>query len=115
MIKMKLSVSLTVCLAVSGMLQANEISCSTEGPDLNSIEYIEEEDVIDLGFDTSDYLPENFDPHTFYMDLHTIIYVKEDVLDFDSAVNLPADFNPYAYPANFRNVSYMEPSEDFML
>ncbi len=112
MIKMKLSGFLIGFLAFSGMLQANEDTFFTEEPDLNSIEYIEEEDDIDLGFNTSDYLPENFDPYTFYMDLRAIKYAKEEVLDFNPVTNLPVNFNPYAYPKNFMDISYMDPSED---
>lgn len=115
MIKMKLSVSLIGCLAFSGMLQANEYTSFPEEPDLSSIEYIEEEDDIDLGFNTSDYLPEDFDPYTFNIDLRTINYAKEEALDFDPATNLPLNFNPYAYPGNFMDISYMDPSEDVKL
>jgi len=38
--------------------------------DINSIVYIEDEVKIDLGFDTADYLPENFDPYKSYFDLN---------------------------------------------
>ena len=39
--------------------------------DISSIEYIEEED-FDLGFNTSEYLPEDFDPYQYYFDLNSI-------------------------------------------
>ena len=40
---------------------------------LNEIEYVEEEPEVDLGFDTSDYLPKDFNPYASYFDLNSII------------------------------------------
>ena len=39
--------------------------------DLNSIEFIEEEEVIELGFDTAEYLPAGFDAYAFYFDVNS--------------------------------------------
>ena len=45
---------------------------------LKEIEFIEEEDM-ELGFDTEDYLPENFNPKKVYFDLNSISYVEEEI------------------------------------
>ena len=46
---------------------------------LNEIVFIEEDSELDLGFDTSDYLPKGFNPHETYFDLNSIIYVENEV------------------------------------
>lgn len=79
--------------------------------DLNSIVFLEAEEEIDLGFDTADYLPEDFNPNKLYVDLNQFTYIETDegsLLDFDTAAYLPKDFNPYAIPADIRAISYIE-------
>jgi hypothetical protein len=110
---MNLLPCLALAVSFTGMIRANEMPCSEDGPDLDEIEYIEEDEAdFNLGFDPSDYLPESFDPYIFYMDLAAIEYLIDDPLDFEPAACLPAHFNPYAFPANFRHISYMDPSDD---
>jgi len=78
---------------------------------LNDIPYIEDEAEIDLGFDTADYLPSNFDPYKVYFDLNTVNYIEEAVfvpLDFNTADYLPENFNPYANFPGIAGISYME-------
>ena len=79
--------------------------------DINSIVFLESEEELDLGFDTADYLPEDFDPNKVYLDLNKVTYMdwEEDSLaDFNTAAYLPKDFNPYAIPADIRAISYIE-------
>ena len=79
--------------------------------DLNEIIYIEHEPEIDLGFDTADYLPENFDPYKLYVDFDAIEYVVDDneiVLGFNTKDYLPMDFNPYADPSGIDGINYIE-------
>ncbi|BFP41595.1 hypothetical protein FGF1_24400 [Flavobacteriaceae bacterium GF1] len=46
---------------------------------LSSIEYIEEEEVIDLGFDVHQYLPLDFDPYKgMIYDVRDIQYIELD-------------------------------------
>ncbi len=88
----------------------------TSAFDINKIEYIEEED-LELGFDTKDYLPENFDPYTAYFDLSAIEYVKlqEDTgLGFDTARYLPNGFDPYTETVGVNTINFIE-EEDFDL
>lgn len=82
--------------------------------DINSIAYIEEDD-FDLGFDTSEYLPEDFDPYSLYVNLNTIYYMEDVHVFIDSEKKLPKHFNAYANPSDFRNVSYIDPMDDIKL
>tara|TARA_Y100001968_G_C19295706_1_gene686515 strand:- start:82 stop:885 length:804 start_codon:yes stop_codon:yes gene_type:complete len=84
---------------------------------LNEIEYIEEEPEFDLGFDTADYLPSDFNPYETYFDLNSIIYVENEVepeLGFDTQKYLPADFNAYTDVVDVHSINYIE-VEDFDL
>ena len=64
--------------------------------DLNAIEFIEDQDVLDI--DTSTYLPEGFDAYANPKGIEGINYIDENdtfVLDFNAKNYLPQDFNPY--------------------
>ena len=82
---------------------------------LNSINYIEDENEFDLGFDTADYLPLDFDPFNTYINLDTIPYIEDQVTVYYSEDYLPEGFNPYAYPTYFRNIDYIDPTDEFEL
>lgn len=84
--------------------------------DIHSIEYLEIEDEIELGFNTEDYLPEDFDPNMVYVDLKSVSYIKDtdEELEMVAKDLLPETFDAYAPPADFRNISYME-EEDLAL
>ncbi|QBA64937.1 hypothetical protein [Muriicola soli] len=85
--------------------------------ELSAIPYLEDNEELDLGFNTADYLPQNFDPYRAYFDLASVEYVniiEEEVHDSDLSLNLPEDFNPFAFPAHFMDVSYIE-EEDLSL
>ena len=85
--------------------------------DLNEVVYIEDEESdFELGFDTAEYLPENFDPYKQYVDLNSIEFIEEEDmsdLDFDTTEYLPEDFNPYAIPGDISSISYIEEGEDY--
>ncbi|MEM6892895.1 MAG: hypothetical protein AAF554_04335 [Bacteroidota bacterium] len=66
--------------------------------DLETVEYVEENSEWELGFDTSAYLPEGFDPYTSVVSINTINFIDlcEDVEeDFGTAEHLPQGFDPY--------------------
>jgi len=105
--------SFMIAVAING-LNAQDTNCDENQFDLSSIEYIEEEN-FDLGFNTSEYLPEDFDPYTYYMNLDSIAYVEEVAVNINSEKNLPKDFNVYANPKNFRNISYIDPTDETRL
>ncbi len=88
--------------------------------DLVSIPYLENEDegLADLGFDTSQYLPANFDPYGAYHEVVEVAYVEEEIpvhLGFETSAYLPGDFNPYDVPRDFMDISYIEPEEEIVL
>ncbi|MCM4151481.1 hypothetical protein DHD05_07760 [Arenibacter sp. N53] len=66
---------------------------------LDQITLIDEEEEINLGFDTANYLPFGFDAYAgMELDLNSIIVEELDeeiVLDFDPAKYLPLGFNAY--------------------
>jgi len=67
--------------------------------DWSKIELIEVEEEVELGFDTKDYLPKDFNPLKGKNDLNwnkiELITVDEEVeLGFDTKNYLPKDFNP---------------------
>lgn len=84
--------------------------------DLSKIIFIEEEMPLDLGFDTADYLPEDFDPYKVYVDLDAIEYIEDnedEELSFDTSEWLPENFDPYASPTDINSISYIEEEDDF--
>ncbi|WP_297796955.1 hypothetical protein [uncultured Eudoraea sp.] len=105
--------SFLVAVAITG-LNAQNPNCDENQFDLNSIEYIEEEN-FDLGFNTSEYLPEDFDPYSYYVNLDSIAYVEVLEVDIETEKNLPANFDVYANPSDFRDVSYIDPNDEIQL
>ena len=84
--------------------------------DINSITYIEDEIEIDLGFDTADYLPEDFDAHQVYFDLNGVDYIEEDLsIEWDTKEYLPKEFNAYAYPTDVQSINFIDGSDTFAL
>lgn len=82
---------------------------------LNEIEFIEDESEVDLGFDTSAYLPEGFDPYKPYFDLGSIIYLESEVglqLGFDTLDYLPAGFDPYSEALDVNSINYVYVEEE---
>ena len=82
---------------------------------LNNVNYIEDEGEIDLGFDTAEYLPLDFDPYTTYINLDAIPFIEDQVTVYYSLDYLPEGFNPFAYPTLFRNIDYIDPTDEFEL
>lgn len=81
--------------------------------DIQAIIYVEVEEE-DLGFNTADYLPANFNPHQKYVNLERMVLMElpeETELDFDSLKYLPSNFNPYAAPTDVHGINYMEIEE----
>ncbi|WP_425234759.1 hypothetical protein [Ulvibacterium sp.] len=58
--------------------------------DINTIDYIEDDEPINLNFDPYVYLPENFDPYYgMVLELDDIIYLEcEEETDLDSGPNI---------------------------
>ena len=66
--------------------------------DINNIVFIEEDQDLELGFDTARYLPENFDPYSTIISIESVNFVDvcdEIDLGFETVGYLPEDFDPY--------------------
>ncbi len=86
--------------------------------DLNEIVFIEKEPQIELGFDTADYLPKNFDPYANPSDFEAISYIDAQdqiALGFDTADYLPEGFDPYTVYFDLNAVEYIDELEEFRL
>lgn len=105
--------SFLIVVSING-INAQNLDGDENHFDFSSIEYIEEED-FDLGFNTSEYLPEDFDPYKYYFDLNSISFVEDVYVYIDSEKNLPEDFDVYANPSDFRDVSYIDPKDEIQL
>ena len=104
----------TGLLLVNGAF-ANDTDSNVRPFDINTVEYIEEEIEIDLGFDTADYLPEGFDPHKIYFDLNTVEYIEEEIELSDLTKYLPEGFDAYAFPTDVQSINYIDESDSFTL
>ncbi|NNJ89586.1 MAG: hypothetical protein HKP53_09300 [Eudoraea sp.] len=82
---------------------------------ISSIPYAELEEEFDLGFETSEYLPDDFDPNLAYASLKELPYYKaleEMELEVDTKRFLPEGFDAYANPTNFMDISFIEKEEE---
>ncbi len=79
------------------MLSAKTVSKQNTELNLNSVNYIEFEESTELGFDTSVYLPENFDPYSEEIPVESLNYIEDDSIDlgFDTSDYIPEGFDPY--------------------
>ena len=74
------------------------------------VDYLENE-ILDLGFDTASYLPEDFDAHAIPVDLDGFNFMEEDTdLDpvFDTTSYLPEGFDPYDIYIDLEAIVYLE-------
>ncbi|MEZ4810762.1 MAG: hypothetical protein R2819_10410 [Allomuricauda sp.] len=77
---------------------ANTIKEPSKDLDLDSVPFIEEDHDCELGFDTAQYLPENFDPYSGQITVGSINYIDENdeiEIGFETAGYLPLGFDPY--------------------
>jgi hypothetical protein len=109
--KKNLFTSVVLGIALGAGVYAHNPGHDNDEFDINTIVYLEDEEEIDLGFDTADYLPEDFDPYSFYIDLNTVVFIENEETEIYSSTNLPKDFNAYGYPVHFRHISYIDPEE----
>ena len=83
------------------------------------VKFLEMEEVADLGFDTTLYLPEDFDPYAAPTDLAGINFIEEEEAgldpDFDTSFYLPEGFNAYGVYFNLDDIVYIEEEEDLDL
>lgn len=106
---------------LAGLIFANGVFAAdpkTEKDELviNSITYIEDDVDFDLGFDTADYLPEDFNPYDVYVDIESIAFVEDDEdINFNSRKHLPKEFDAYAYPTDVEGFNYIDENDEIVL
>jgi len=104
-----------------GLLFANGVFAAdpkTEKDELiiNSVIYIEDSVDLDLGFNTADYLPEDFNPYEVYVDLASIAFIEDNaVIKVNSKKYLPKKFNAYAYPTDVEGFNYIDENDEIVL
>ncbi|WP_276388971.1 hypothetical protein [Eudoraea chungangensis] len=84
---------------------------------LADLTYIDENDEIELGFDTAVYLPEDYNAYEgMTFDISEIEYaeIEQNIeLGFDTKEYLPEDFNAYAeVELNLDDIIYIEDEEE---
>ncbi len=79
------------------LLSAKTVEVPKEELDLGSVPYIELEKEEALGFDTSEYLPEGFNPYAEEIPVTSVNFVEEEAVElgFDTSGYLPENFDPY--------------------
>ena len=104
-----------------GLLLANGVFASNlnKGKDdrvINSVTYIDDDTDFELGFDTADYLPEDFDPYKIYVNLDDVVFIEDDMADdINTKKHLPANFNAYAYPTDVAAFNYIDQNDEVEL
>ncbi|TMM52204.1 hypothetical protein FEE95_21190 [Maribacter algarum] len=94
---------------------ASTPSKEVEAFDINTVEYIEDDEQIDLGFDVADYLPEGFNPYKMYVDLNAVEYIEEEPVIEDFSQYLPKGFDAYAYPTDVQSINYIDENDSFSI
>ncbi|MEX0291119.1 MAG: hypothetical protein AB3N14_18595 [Flavobacteriaceae bacterium] len=113
--KDNLITSIALGLLISNGLMAHK-PCEEKDPCvIDSVVYLEDEAEIELGFDVADYLPEDFDPYTFYFNINSVEFLNEEEVEVDFSRYLPEGFDPYAAPKDFRDISYIDREDDIEL
>ena len=102
--------SLLAIFGVSLSVSARE-GVTNSHSEIDSITYLEEEEMATLDFDTSEYLPEGFNPYAAPANIMHVSYItgKEIAeLGFDTKQYLPAGFNPHRYFFDIHSIQYIE-------
>lgn len=77
---------------------------------LEEIPYVEEEELLDLGFDTKDYLPEDFDAYKLYVNLKDFEFIDLEMEAIESIpmVELGTNFDPYTDIIDVGSLNYID-------
>ncbi|MBC6999469.1 hypothetical protein [Cytophaga sp. FL35] len=111
-----LKTSLIMGLLVANAAFANIPISEIDELVLDSVDYIEEETDFDLGFDTADYLPEDFNPYKLYVDLQAIDFIEEEEsIKIKTSKYLPEGFDAFAYPSHVADFNYIDALDEVKL
>ena len=107
------------CVLMHELFAHNNVS---DEIDWNKIEILDIEEEVILGFNTKDYLPENFNPLKGKFDLNwnkiELVELEEEVaLDFDTKDYLPENFNPLKgkFDLDWNKIELVELEEEVIL
>lgn len=80
------------------LLSAKAEKTTEENFNITSVMFIEQEAEVKLDFDTSQYLPEGFNPYQDNFSVKSLNFIEDDVIDleFETSDYLPENFNPYS-------------------
>ena len=104
-----------------GLIFANGVFAAdpkTEKDELiiNSVSYIEEDVDFDLGFNTADYLPTDFNPYEVYVDLGSIAFIEDNAaIKLKTKKHLPKEFDAYAFPTDVEGFNYIDENDEIVL
>ena len=102
--------SLTLLFGVNFSISARELA-NDFTLEIDSITYLEEEEVATLDFDTAAYLPEDFNPYAAPSNFLHVSYLNEEghiELGFDTKQYLPEGFDPHEYFFDIHSINYIE-------
>jgi len=106
-------------VAVENLLFADKKNSFQTIVDITDVNVIEIDEDVDLGYDTSEFLPENFNPLKGKHDLDwtniNLVELEEEVdLGFDSKRYLPRNFNAIKgkYDLDWTSIELVEIEED---
>ncbi|MGB6154139.1 MAG: hypothetical protein WBG48_19300 [Pricia sp.] len=101
----------TGLLLVNGVF-ASDLTTEKDERVINSVNYIEDDADFELGFDTADYLPEDFNPYKLYVNLDAIVFIEDEAdVDVNTKKYLPANFDAYAYPTDVAAINYIDEND----
>lgn len=89
--------ALFLALMLVPSISAKKVEMPVEEFDLKKVVFIEDKKEIELGFDTTEYLPEGFNAYEGKTSLEAINFIENDDIDlgFDTGDYLPKGFDPY--------------------
>tara|TARA_R110002167_G_scaffold23281_4_gene82724 strand:+ start:7025 stop:7405 length:381 start_codon:yes stop_codon:yes gene_type:complete len=103
-------------LGIANGLFATDPNLDNKELDLDTVVYIEEELHPVLGFNTSDFLPEGFDPYEVYFNVNGIDYIEsEPNIKVRTKRYLPENFDAYAFPKDAASFNYIDENDDISL
>ncbi|MEE9362765.1 MAG: hypothetical protein V3U92_09220 [Cellulophaga sp.] len=114
--KQNLIFSMVMVLIMTSNLFAHKSINNVEEFDINSVDYVEEELEVSLGFDAADYLPEGFNPYEIYFDINSLEFIEDEKIDtLNLGEYLPKGFDAYANPTDAMSVNYINEDDTIEL
>ncbi len=85
--------------------------------EMDTITFLEEDANTEIDFNTTDYLPTNFNAYASPSDFKDVSFLEEEEvnLGFDSKSYLPEGFTPYAFYFDIHSVDYIEENDNLEL